>query len=642
MHPLSSDLELNFIQTSILDNTNSEHLPLNPQNNVSLSESTIVNYEKLYFPFIKKNKAGQSTGIDLRNRREINVDRIIKALAPFPQLLFSADLLERVHTIDVGGTKFSDWGAFYLSDYPSLTRLYLRNTKITDIGIANLPFLTLKILDLESTKITDAIMPFFSHFQEMLVLNLNKTEITDKSLHYLANIPKLTTLHLRHVKMTNKGIALFRIRKPNISLDYCVCYLQKLPTVLLSNIVDFLDKWDLIDFRVTSQTFKLVKPLEFHSLNLDSFDDLKHLIENCDSKVVSLSLRKWSGSSNLSRKNLERIALNLKILKLPFDGPLENCFFLRNFTKLTNLSLNCDFLDEELIQTLSHFEKLKKLKLVILRASLSVAQSFPYLPNLEELNLNFSWEFVTDPISRLHHKNIKSLASCTKLKKLKFSASLLTEKSISFLSNFLQLQKLEINITPTFSNEGIRHIQNLSNLTTLSFNGSNITDKGLSVITKKLLQLNVLDISNNKITDNGASYISCLNNLEKLVIANTNITDKGLNYLTEKMSQLKVLDISENQITNNGTLSLMRLQKLKALYLIQIKIENDVFNHLTKNLKQLECLEISQTSITNEGIYAVTNLTNLKILNIAELEISDEILVNIKKTLPNLSINSFD
>lgn len=536
-------------------------------------------------------KEGSHHVFYLRNTSQ--TDEIIKNFAPFPGLLSSAHRLEKVHTIDVGDTEFSDEGVFYLSDYPLLTRLSLRNTKITDSAIVSLPFLRLEVLDLESTKITDAVTPFFTQFHELQVLNLSKTEITDKSLRYLACIPKLTTLCIQHVKIKRDDIAELRNRKPSLKIEWGSCYIQKLPKALLSMITSFLDEIEYRSVKQLSSFFHQIVPLEFHLLRIRSYKHLNQFMHKYNSKIVSFYLSKPGGISDLEIEMREKIATTLK--KMVFQEVIdeEELSFLKTLTNLTDLTLVCDG-DQTTMKSLKCLQKLNKLQFQIENIDDISMSPLPYLPHLKVLGLNFTEEDVSDENVAIHNKSMESLAHFDKLIELRISGAFLQKSSgLNFLTKLNQLQTLEISHNRRTLNRAMLNIAYLTNLTRLFLQGMCLKDKGLGLLARSLSNLNVLNISKNDISDEGIAHLKHLKNLIKLFIIKIKITDKGLNILAQSCSKLQVLDLSNNQVTDEGMPYVARLLNLKKVIIKQTQVTEDGSDLLQEALPDL-CIEESE------------------------------------------------
>lgn len=102
----------------------------------------------------------------------------------------------------------------HIAMFPSLERLYLRETKASDAGMQNLRNLRhLKALYLSKTRITDASIEIISRFSELETLRLVDDDITNAGIAKLAVLEHLQELDVRGTKVTDNGLKPFSGRK---------------------------------------------------------------------------------------------------------------------------------------------------------------------------------------------------------------------------------------------------------------------------------------------------------------------------------------------------------------------------------------------------------------------------------------------
>ena len=139
--------------------------------------------------------------VDLDGQSKVTNDSL-RPLAAIPTLkrLF----LER--------TPVTDAGLVHLRAARSLDALGLGSVAgITNAGLSNLSELkTLKALSLADTKITDAGLSHLKPLTELYYLNLAGAAVTDKGLEELTGLTALTDLDLSRTKVTDYGLGSLR------------------------------------------------------------------------------------------------------------------------------------------------------------------------------------------------------------------------------------------------------------------------------------------------------------------------------------------------------------------------------------------------------------------------------------------------
>ena len=99
----------------------------------------------------------------------------------------------------------------HLQDLRVLDRLVvlrLKNTQITDAGLAHLAGLTdLRRLHLDHTRITDSGLKHLSRLKQLEYLNLNDTRVGDTGLKTVGQLPKLKQLYVWRTRVAGPAIA---------------------------------------------------------------------------------------------------------------------------------------------------------------------------------------------------------------------------------------------------------------------------------------------------------------------------------------------------------------------------------------------------------------------------------------------------
>jgi hypothetical protein len=128
-----------------------------------------------------------------------------------PGMTFRSNLSGEWRDVEVEDPTDAD--LIYVAQFDKLERLYLRETRIGDAGLAKLRGLRhIKTLYLSFTQITDASMDLVAGFEHLETLRLVGTRVSDTGLARLANLKHLQELDVRKTRVTDAGLALFRGR----------------------------------------------------------------------------------------------------------------------------------------------------------------------------------------------------------------------------------------------------------------------------------------------------------------------------------------------------------------------------------------------------------------------------------------------
>jgi hypothetical protein len=122
-----------------------------------------------------------------------------------------------VTTAYLAGPGFGDDDVALLRHLVTLRILGLRGTKVTDAGLAPVAELrALNHLDLAETGITDTGLPLVRDLQSLHYLYLNQTGVTDAGLDTLAAVKSLKHLEVRKTRVTAAGVAKLRAAVPGL------------------------------------------------------------------------------------------------------------------------------------------------------------------------------------------------------------------------------------------------------------------------------------------------------------------------------------------------------------------------------------------------------------------------------------------
>ena len=149
---------------------------------------------------VTRNAQGQVIAIDLRASWVGDSD--LARLAGTPTLT----------RLDLSQTRISDHGLRQLKNAPAIEELNLRYAElITDEGISALKtWKRLKRLDLEGTKITDSALQHIATLTSLETLNIGHVLVTDAGLEALTSLTNLKELTLGGNKLTDAGLQSLR------------------------------------------------------------------------------------------------------------------------------------------------------------------------------------------------------------------------------------------------------------------------------------------------------------------------------------------------------------------------------------------------------------------------------------------------
>jgi hypothetical protein len=149
---------------------------------------------------VARDAQGQVVAVDLR--ASWATDSELDSLAGIPTL----------SRLDLSETRITDHGLRRLKNASAITDLNLRYAElITGEGLSSLKHWTqLKRLDMEGTKVTDNTLQHLSAFTSLESLNLSSVLVTDAGLDALTSLPHLRELTLGGNKLTDAGLQALR------------------------------------------------------------------------------------------------------------------------------------------------------------------------------------------------------------------------------------------------------------------------------------------------------------------------------------------------------------------------------------------------------------------------------------------------
>ena len=305
---------------------------------------------------LKENSDGNVVLLDTAAKRSWVDDYQLQAILAFPKL----------QSLTIEGPSISDQVAPLIARQTALTSLAMRNTLVSDDGIAQLAALeSLKVIDLRlSPLVTDQAAATLAAMPSLRAVRISGVNMTDEGVKQLLQLPRLTEIDVRNCRgVTKAGITAMVDKQPlrvlklgggtidddvlgivanmrqlsNLSLDNCNITdagVSQLESLSLTTLTIFQAP------RVTDEGLKV----------LSKFDGLKALTlrdvpANC-AALAKLSHPEKIRSLNLAQSGItdEQTALLTKMTGIEK--------LILNETALTDASV--DVLRE--LKTLKHFE----------------------------------------------------------------------------------------------------------------------------------------------------------------------------------------------------------------------------------------------------------------------------------------------
>ncbi len=162
--------------------------------------------------------AGATLGADPPPKRRADDRRDVAKLNQFQARMVSTG--RNVTTVELAGNRFAPQAMPHLAGLPSLQRLNLAQTAVTDADLSPLAGLSsIQHLSLLSTVVGDDGLRHLEELTELVALDLRGTRITDAGLRSLAGLTKLTRLALGGTAITDDGLAELARLRSLVALD---------------------------------------------------------------------------------------------------------------------------------------------------------------------------------------------------------------------------------------------------------------------------------------------------------------------------------------------------------------------------------------------------------------------------------------
>jgi internalin A len=217
-------------------------------------------------------------------------------------------------------------------------------------------------------------------------------------------------------------------------------------------------------------------------------------------------------------------------------------------------------------------------------------------------------------------KGLKKIALLKNLQSLTLDDARISVSGSKALCDLQQLVDLDLRFRHL--DEIATHFKSLPKLERLALHGSDLTDKGLAEISN-VKSLKLLDIRQTSVTNEGLKSIQRIDGLMRLDVTDTRVTVDGLVALAplKKLNDLRVLRWrGADGIVNDRSLSVLRkIHLLHALFLMAGKQASR-----PESANDVTSIDLEGTGVTDAGLRELQDFGNLRELNLFDLSVTDD------------------
>jgi len=382
-----------------------------------------------------------------------------------------------------------------LSELPELERVWLRDTKVTDAGVAELcKAKTITDLDLSGTAVSDVGLLYLKPLPRLENLRLGVyregAKITDEGLKTVGEMTRLKFLDLSGTKITNDGLL----------------HLKELKR---------LTRLCLEDTKVTEAGLENLEPLT-------ALEDLRLYLGRSVTDVGAehlsklKSLRRVTDNMELTDKGVAALARlpNLEQLELFGDRVTDDA--VRSAGQVKSLKWldfqHCAITDDGLA-ALADMPNLELFRLYETRVTGSGLLYLQNSPKLTLLGIDFGRRADLQP-------DLQPVAQLQQVERLEIGGVGVQVGDLKYVTGLRRLKELELKFS--IDDEAVQQLSELRNLTSMTIQSSAISDAGLKRLSS-CRNLQYLWINGN-FTDDGLAELAELRSLQNLSIGSPNIT----------------------------------------------------------------------------------------------------------------------
>ena len=304
---------------------------------------------------ITEDAAGNVTGLDMAAGRSWVDDAQMRQILVF----------EKLQSLTLEGPSITDDLVPRIAELGNLTSLALRNTLISDTGIAQLTGLrAMRVIDLRvAPMVTDAAMQSLAQMSELRAVRLMGGNVTDAGVATLLALPRLTELDVRNCRRVTKAglepligkesLRVLKIGGPNIGDDVLelVGRMEQLTSLAIGNAA-------VTDTGMMRLTRLSLENLSVYQCANLTDEGLAVLADFPNLRVLELRDVAATGAGLTQLPSPEKlISLSLAQSRLT-DAEIPH---LARLTGLANLNLGQTAITDAAVDTLAALPSLKRL-----------------------------------------------------------------------------------------------------------------------------------------------------------------------------------------------------------------------------------------------------------------------------------------
>ncbi len=502
----------------------------------------------------------------LKNQLEVKISSLLIkvfsdcSLPELPAILDALKNLESLDVLDLSGSDVSDLDIAILAHLP-LKELHLRHcSSLTSDCISTLSrFTQLQKVSLPNNKwVTDQVVECLP--QSLKMLDLQSTALTDAAAPHFA---RLTNLEELHCWGTEVGDAIVQHLPPSLKkLIFCVSDAAAPHFARLTN----LEELDL-SFNYVGDAIVQYLPQSLIKLDLSGTGVTDAAASHFArlTKLVELDLSSVEvEDASVGDAIVQHLPPSLKKLALSGTGVTDAAasHFAR-LTKLEELDLSCTNVGDAIVQHLPR--SLKKLNL-----GNSNHRAFIKLDIVD-----IDWKYQT----QVTDAAAPHFACLTKLEVLDLSATWVGVKTVEKLPPLLK----ELNLSKVVGYyPEVPEIFDFAHLTRLERLDLSCAEVDDATVENLPLSLKELYLGKTLVSDEAASHFARLTNLERLDLEGTRVGNSTVENLP---LSLKELYLGETNVTDVAAPHFARLTNLIELHIQGTKVGDAIVKHLPHSLK---------------------------------------------------------
>lgn len=502
-----------------------------------------------------------------------------------------------------------------IANFPSLRRLYLAGTRVSDAGLAHLAGLKhLERLSLWETRISDAGLTVVGRFSHLRVLDIHSTSISDAGLAHLSGLRELERLNLRGTKVTGTGTKHLQSLEWLKDLDLSEAPLTQAGTEQVLSLV----RRTRLNLRDT--------PIRLGWISDSYAEGVIGLVLNQQTREPwhrttdhQLELTKIRGD-DLS--HLKRFNQGKPLRWLYLSGDSVNNESLSDLNQLTGLEtavLRGTRIGDATASQLAASPRLKKIDLGGTRVTDNVFESLAKLPQLEELAI--------DATKIRGDDRLGLLSRLEKLRRLTVGGENFPAKRFNALPKSSPLVQLTIR-DPQFSPEELSGLSKRDGFHHLALVGPQVKDNWLPAL-EKFRGIEQLDLHETSVSDRALILLKKINSLRMIRLP-------GMDVNSGRLRTGPAVDITFHQSWHgegaNGLTAYQRFSLHNA---------DDVSLTAFKNLPETRLLLI-QGHITSAGFAELGGLKQLERISVRSPHLDDRVVPHLKKLTNLRSVYLFE